>query len=571
MNQPVPAAAQTRVMTDDERRAIAYFAIGVGSEGSIAGRDVSNHLSFAGNTRNGVMTPVGNSGYSIGTLQTDLGQHPEVVPSLVDAYQDWARLQQPERTLTAAQRTQAIADLSRNGNTITTQGGRPMDAGVEANLNEFLRSDAGVTYIHNRDVAQVDELVGGIMPRIAQTAAYRNASADDQVRLTAMVTKVQNQSGDNWTPRLLRDMDNGTLNNVADVSGAIDRLLPRTSGDRDYMETGRDATLQGAEVLIGLRNADSRSPLHQTWQDVVANPLINPSQTGQDAARPQLPAEYGTVKNLFLQKNEAPQLIHALDQGGSYAYGRPRPEGQGRATAGLYASGNDFVVWNRDGSGHSNIGGAWAEVHRNDLTRIRNRDGTTDLDIVRDGQPPQRLLHVDPQAPPLRTTPDPGVPAAAPQAPDASVPNAPATSAPTVPAQGAVPDRAAYEYPLQEQARAAVARLDAQFGRTPDQFSECMSQSLACLARENNFSRIDGVFLSQASGTAMAGQNVFVTQGDPGDPAGLRAYTPTAQAVGTPVQESQQRFADLNEQQAAQQRESQAQQQAQASPVRGGP
>ncbi|ALN81140.1 XVIPCD domain-containing protein [Lysobacter antibioticus] len=577
MNQPAqndaaatpPAAPPPRVMTDDERRAIAYFAIGVGSEGSIGGRDVSNHLSFAGNTVNGVMQPVGNSGYSIGTLQTDLGQHPDVVPSLVDAYQGWARANHPERVLSAAERTQTIADLGRNGNTITAQGGRAMDARIEGNLNEFLRSDAGVTYIHNRDVAQANELVSGVMAQVSQTALYRNSTPDDQVRLTTMVAKVENQSGTRWTPALLRDMNNGTHNNVADVSGAIDRLLPRTSGDRDYMETGRDAALQGAEVMIALRNADSRSPMHQTWQDVMANPLVNPSQTGQDAARPHLAAEYDTAKNLFLQKVEAPALIHALDQGGAYAYGRPQQEGQGRAgrpTAGLYASGNDFVVWNRDGSGHSNIGGVWADVDRNELSRVRNRDGTTDLSQTHNGAT-TRLLHVDPHAPVLRTTPDPALQPAT-QQPGAQTPatQTPGVQVPEVQPQATQPHanasgRAGPEDPLVQQARAQVNQLDARLGRTPDQTSECMIFSVACLARQNGFERIDGVFLSQQTETQRAGQNVFVVQGAANDPASLRAHMPTADATNTPVQDSQQRLSQLGPQQAAQQEQQQHTQQ----------
>lgn len=587
MNQPAqnattpPAAPPPRVMTDDERRAIAYFAIGVGSEGSIGGRDVSNHLSFAGNTVNGVMQPVGNSGYSIGTLQTDLGQHPEVVPSLVDAYQGWARANHPDRVLSAAERAQTIADLGRNGNTITAQGGRAMDARIEGNLNEFLRSDAGVTYIHNRDVAQANELVNGVMAQVSQTALYRNSTPDDQVRLTTMVAKVENQSGTRWTPALLRDMNNGTHNSVADVSGAIDRLLPRTSGDRDYMETGRDAALQGAEVMIALRNADSRSPMHQAWQDVMANPLVNPRQTGQDPTRPHLAAEYDTAKNLFLQKAEAPALIHALDQGGAYAYGRPQQEGQGRAgrpTAGLYASGNDFVVWNRDGSGHSNIGGVWADVDRNDLSRVRNRDGTTDLSQTHNGTT-TRLLHVDPHAPVLRTTPDPALqptaqqPATqqpATQAPGAQTPatQTPATQAPGVQVQPQATQphanaagRAAPEDPLVQQARVQVNQLDARLGRTPDQSSECMIFSVACLARQSGLERIDGVFLSQQTETQRAGQNVFVVQGAANDPASLRAHMPTAEATNTPVQDSQQRLSQLGPQLAAQHEQQQQNQQ----------
>ncbi len=80
-------------MTDDELRAVAYFAVGVTSEGSNAGPDVSYRLSFAGNVRNGVMDPVDNSGYSFGTLQIDLGQHPDVARQMLDSYQRWAPAQ----------------------------------------------------------------------------------------------------------------------------------------------------------------------------------------------------------------------------------------------------------------------------------------------------------------------------------------------------------------------------------------------------------------------------------------------------------------------------------------------
>ena len=78
-------------LTDNELQAAAYFAVGVTSEGSIAGRDVAYRLSFAGNVgAGGRMEPVANSGYSLGTLQIDLGQHPDVARDLLDSYQAWA-------------------------------------------------------------------------------------------------------------------------------------------------------------------------------------------------------------------------------------------------------------------------------------------------------------------------------------------------------------------------------------------------------------------------------------------------------------------------------------------------
>ena len=39
------------------------------------------------------MRPVANSGYSFGTMQVDLGQHPAVARDLLDHYQAWAATQ----------------------------------------------------------------------------------------------------------------------------------------------------------------------------------------------------------------------------------------------------------------------------------------------------------------------------------------------------------------------------------------------------------------------------------------------------------------------------------------------
>lgn len=99
-------------LSDLQLRTLAYFAIGVASEGSMAGRNVAYKLSFAGSVGNGIMRPVGNSGFSIGTLQTDLGQHPQVATGLVDAYQAWAAQQTPSLALSPQEREQTIHDCS---------------------------------------------------------------------------------------------------------------------------------------------------------------------------------------------------------------------------------------------------------------------------------------------------------------------------------------------------------------------------------------------------------------------------------------------------------------------------
>jgi hypothetical protein len=96
---------QRQALTENELKAVAYFSVGKSSEGGFGGRDVSYELRFAGDinrvTRR--MEPVGNSGYSIGSLQTDLGQHrsaqvnDDVPTELVDRYQAWARAHAADR------------------------------------------------------------------------------------------------------------------------------------------------------------------------------------------------------------------------------------------------------------------------------------------------------------------------------------------------------------------------------------------------------------------------------------------------------------------------------------------
>ena len=117
-------------------------------------------------------------------------------------------------------------------------------------------------------------------------------------------------------------------------------------------------------------------------------------------ANPHLGAEYETVKTLVLHPAQAQSFINALNEGGTYRYGRPQTEGRNGPTAGFYAAGNDFVVWNQEGHGHALIGGRWSEVNRNDISRARNQDGTVDLNITRNGEV-TRLLHIDPRAPAL--------------------------------------------------------------------------------------------------------------------------------------------------------------------------
>lgn len=395
-------------LTDAELRALAYFGVGIGSEGGDSGRDVSHRLSFAGNVRNGVIVPVGNSGYSIGTLQTDLGQHPEVAGTLVDAYQAWARTAHPDWLLSDAERAQTISDLGRNGRTIVAQEGRALDATIKSRLDSFLASDDGITYVHNRDIAQVDFLMrpGGGVNQLRETVLYQNATADEQSKLATIVLKLENQGGNRYYPRIINGINDETIGSVEEARTAVNGLLPNRGGrsrtEPDYIETGVSHALEATEVFNGLRSTARHGPIYQPWQNVLADPLINPVQTGQDANRPDLRAEYMAVKTLFLQKTSSPAFIEILDQGGSYGYNITNNRGHSRPqSTSLYAAGDDFVVMDGNGVGKAYIDGVWSDVNRARLTRVDRPDGVVDLNIDRDGTI-EHLLRVDPSAPFLR-------------------------------------------------------------------------------------------------------------------------------------------------------------------------
>ncbi|MEO6518643.1 MAG: XVIPCD domain-containing protein, partial [Pseudoxanthomonas sp.] len=101
--------------------------------------------------------------------------------------------------------------------------------------------------------------------------------------------------------------------------------------------------------------------------------------------------------------------------------------------------------------------------------------------------------------------------------------------------------------PLFVQAEAAVRRLEAKTGREYDGQSACLAASAACLAKANGLSQIDHVLLSEARGTLRGGENMFVVQGEPGDPAQRRAQMQTQDALNAPLDQSVARLQTLSD------------------------
>lgn len=151
------------------------------------------------------------------------------------------------------------------------------------------------------------------------------------------------------------------------------------------------------------------------------------------------------------------------------------------------------------------------------------------------------------------------------QAPAQPAPSAPATQEPSPDQRrGQAPTPAApavMHSSLYQDCSNGVDALDRQLGRASDTASACMKASLTELATRNGLTRVDHVLLSERGRQAEPGQYVFVVEGDPRNPASLRAHMPTDQAINTPVevsfgalaQSEQQRQASLQAQVAMEQ------------------
>ena len=552
---PPPQTPTPARVSDDQLRATIYFAVGVTSES----RDQAYKLSVAGtNPHAAVLTPADNSGYSIGTIQTDMGQHyqphkhgGENVPKdLVDAYQGWAKTNHKDWVLDHTQEAQTISDLGRNGHKIRADAGRPVDAGVQSHLDSFLASKEGITWVHNRDVSQVNKLMDDAVTPIKGSDVYKHATPDDQVRLAAITAKAYNQN-ETQGKILVHDVAANKYHSVAEVGASLNHL-------DGYFRDGRDGALSGAKVVNSLRNGDATNPLSTTWQNVASNSLVNPTEL--DKAPGNLAAEYPTVKGLFVHDDKAVPFITALDKGGAYQstpLDRHHP-GEFKG-AGFVAEGKEFVSWGADGQGHAFTNNTWSTVNRSDLSLVQNADHSKDLSITKDGAT-HPMLRVAQPAPPHHDHPaHHGHTAHGAHAP-ATHEAAPAHHAPAhhpaphhaAPSHAHDPRDAGHpEHAMNQSVHGQIGKLYAENGLSLDaKQHEALTAGVMADARREGMKNVSGIaFGEDFRSGKIDTTEIHAFQGSPEDPRTKWSATQTQQATQTPPEQHYQQFAQATQQQ----------------------
>ena len=112
----------------------------------------------------------------------------------------------------------------------------------------------------------------------------------------------------------------------------------------------------------------------------------------------------------------------------------------------------------------------------------------------------------------------------------------PLTRASSLPLRDGPTDPGHPDHAMLQQIREGVRRIDDGIGKPHDEASERMSHCLLAQCRQAGLRRVDHVVM----GTD--GTNVFAVEGQLKDPAHLRAHVATAQAIRTPVEQSDERL-----------------------------
>jgi hypothetical protein len=573
-----------------EIRAALYYAVGVASEG---GRQ-SFTMVVAGDNRSTPLLEVeGNSGYSIGTLQTDLGQrYQPTVPGgvnvprdLIEATQAWAVAHAPQQAFPDREAMDAaIADFGRTGRKIEFDGFRDVDAASLARVNAFLGSEHGVAWVHARDAAQVERVMSEAIAPLQATPAYQAMSAEDQLQAAVIAGKLFNQSEVNGR-RLIERMADGRIGTLPEVDQFVNSRMP--SG-QDFYQTGKDHARHGAEVIQALRDAPADTAMARVWTDLQSDPVRQPVLAARGQVGEGVDRSHQLALELFFDSSTGKAIVDAANQGKQWATGREPARG-----AGALVAGDSVAVWGREGPVHVYRHGEWSSHARDAVQRVADGEkrslqlasGETLVAMdpaiaslrpdrtLRPGDKSDAVKDLQQQLADLGYTRANGQPLGVDGDFGAGTSHAvkafqkdnalPVTGVADEVTRQAV-DRAALEAlrdlpPMPGQApqrqapssnpaqrvedalyaplREQVYAMDRAMGRTPDEASDRVAAALCAECRANGLTRVDGVVLGQKGGSAQPGEYVFAYSGSserPSDWVGVK----TAEAVRTPVEQS---------------------------------
>ncbi|MBB3227121.1 peptidoglycan hydrolase-like protein with peptidoglycan-binding domain [Luteibacter sp. Sphag1AF] len=486
-----------------------YFVVGRGTEGGAS----SYHLSIAGVTA-GTSDPnwgntnkiVANSGYSLGTIQVDLGQRGTWAlgsadgakpkpgeTTYVDGIIEQSGKYAKDHNLPFPQDTKELRqDLLSHGNGLK---GRTtldfIDTGTRDSINAWASSQDGQKWIHkNMDYPQVKEATQTAMDMLDKYG--KNIPEDRRLETVAILAKTANQM-----PNQLK-----SFQDVMEKGGDYDAVLKRANDL--HKATGYYDGPKAAAIAEEYKNAykdPEKAAAMDRAHTKVGDPNFDPSKAGNDA--------------------DIKTALKAVGQGGRTHAPAGNTLREGAHGEKVTALQNDLVklgftdAKGRDLHPDGDFGpGTKAAVEKFQRAHDMKVDGIVGPKTL---EAVQKAAH--PPQPSLADPKNPG--------------------------------NAMYNQALQN-----VQAIDAERGRKSDQMSNNLAGSLATAARAQGLSSVDHVVMSDD------GKRAFAVQGDMNSPLKRIAEVNVAQSVAKPLEQSSSEFQQVSQQQSQQQANTQQQQQA---------
>ncbi|RDZ25976.1 XVIPCD domain-containing protein [Lysobacter silvisoli] len=439
----------------------------------------------------------GNSGWSVGAVQWDFGQtnRGHKVDELLAGYQAWAGADERFSDREIASLTTRLQTRGQTGNALTSE--------ELSRLNGYLRSDPGRAFVDGLSQEQIQRKWDSVGQPLSQIPWLRDLSASDPAQaaeIVAMTSKLYNQN-ENRGSRLIDHLEAGAQSSdqIRDWIGS-QGINGLKASAQSAIVSGRDNALAGVRLMNDLELGEGR--LSQAWREQVhdrGNVSLSQDFNGNPDvqlldAMMRAPASGARI---FAHIDEGAQAraatITGIDANARLEMSRVSMDQRGQVTV-VSPAGDMFSMtadgWSRNGVPMQAAPGVRREADRPDHM---GRGGALGAQM------------------------DPVQPGA---------------------------------HPLLRQSQDAVQRLDASLGLPHTPASDCMSASVACLARSEGLGRVDHVMLSGATPTEAAGARVIAVEGDLMDPARRVAHMPTEVAVRTPVAESLQRLEQMERAQA---------------------
>jgi hypothetical protein len=265
--------------TESYIQRLARFVVGFGTEQDDVWRDYNldfaGRISYdsAGNPTS--FAPVGNSGYSLGSLQWDFGQGPDLAGPFIESFEVWFD-HNPNASPLKSDPEFATRAVALQGNVLTPKPALGLKRQDVQALSEYVRTDSGSDWVNvnidqnlmGSDAQSHIVVLGkthgfslvGIARTVEKTTAFRtfdaqhNTDATDLIYLIGM--KTYNQSPGNFTRKFLPFL-NGTPS-----LGAIQIWYQQFSGG---LRSGVGAVTDLSTFWSGWRSANN-GPLRQLME-----------------------------------------------------------------------------------------------------------------------------------------------------------------------------------------------------------------------------------------------------------------------------------------------------------------